>query len=265
MMRSNRLTWVLFCALTAAGSSHAAILNSGGYTENFDSMGTSGTTPPTDWRLFTGNSGTTNATWTSSIAASGANSVASMIATTAALTAITTPTANNNNGYNAAASAGTTSDRVLATAPTTVSGAALQVALTNGTGGDLNGLVLSYDIIRYNATSSANELPGFWVFYSLDAGTTWTNVAALNPTLSGPGGVIVPNSAGVTSVVNASFSFSAPLAAGAEVRLRWVDDNAAQTSPDQIIGLNNVSVQIPTPGSAALLALGGLVGIRRRR
>ena len=44
--------------------------------------------------------------------------------------------------------------------------------------------------------------------------------------------------------------------------LRWVDDNAAQSSPDQIIGLNNVSVTaVPEPGSLAMLLAGmGVLG-----
>jgi MYXO-CTERM domain-containing protein len=260
------MLFIAVAGLALGASAHAAIFIGNGYSENFDSMGTAGTTPPSGWTVRTGNSGTSNATWTNAtgIPASGANSVATMIAAATPLTAITTPAAQNNNGFNAAASASTLSDRVLATSPTTVSGGALELLLTNSTIVDFTSLSLSYDIVRYNVASTANELPGYWLFYSLDAGTTWTNVPALNPTLAGPTGVIVPNTVGVTSVMNATVTFSTPLLAGANVLFRWVDDNATQTSPDQIIGLNNVSVT-PTPGAASLLALGSLVSLRRRR
>ena len=66
----------------------------------------------------------------------------------------------------------------------------------------------------------------------------------------------------------------APVAAGGTVYLRWVDDNGAPTSPDQILGLNNVSISaliapVPEPASLALMLGGmGLLGslmTRRRR
>jgi hypothetical protein len=78
----------------------------------------------------------------------------------------------------------------------------------------------------------------------LDGGTTFTNVTALNPVLSG-GTVNVPNTAGVTNVPLTAVTFPAAVANGSEFRLRWIDDNADQTSPDHIVGLDNVSIQLP--------------------
>jgi len=72
-------------------------------------------------------------------------------------------------------------------------------------------------------------------------------VAALNPTLSGPAGVVVPNTVGVTSVPATSVALSSPWNPGSNLLLRWVDDNAVATSPDQIIGLDNVTVATPAP------------------
>jgi hypothetical protein len=244
--------------VAAMAGSAQAVSFTGSYSENFNSMGTTGTTPPTDWLVYTGASGSNNSTWTTTIPAAG---VAAMVQTTGALTAITTPTANNNNGYNAAASAGATSDRVLATAPTTVSGSALQLKLTNNTGNALSDLLISYDTVRYTVASAANELPGYWLFYSLN-NTTWTNVASLNPTIA-----TVPNTVGVTPT-SGSFSFSAPVANGADFYLRWVDDNAVQSSPDQIIGLNNVSLSasaIPTPAMLPGLIGMGIAALRKRK
>jgi hypothetical protein len=263
-MTHVRIAGGLLAALLASTApfANAVSLTGAGYTENFDSMGTSGTAPPAGWSVFTGNSGTLNSTWTTSIPANGANSVASMIPAPTPLTATSAPTATNNNGYNAARLPSATSDRVLATSPTTVSGTALQLLLTNNTGASLAGLSLSFDTVRFTAASSANQLPGYWLFYSLD-NTSWTNVAALNPTIG-----TVPNTVGITNT-GGSFNFSAPVANGADVRLRWVDDNATQTSPDQIIGLNNVSISaVPEPDMLAMM-LGGLALItfigRRKR
>ena len=256
------LAGLMVAALTAAAPAAFAVsLTGAGYNQNFDGMGVAGTTPPTDWAVLTGNSGTSNSTWTSAITANGANSVATMIAAATPLTAITTPTSTNNNGFNAARSTSTTGDRVLATSPTTVSGGALQLTLTNNTGAAITGLNLGFDTVRYNLTSTANELPGYWVFFSLN-GTSWVNAASLNPTIA-----TVPNTVGVTPA-NGSVNFGSSLAIGSNVMLRWVDDNAAQTSPDQIIGLNNVVISaVPEPAVLSLM-LGGLAlvtGLARRR
>jgi hypothetical protein len=243
---SNNLTPLALAALLAAGSAQAVDLGPAGYAQNFDGLGTAGTAPPAGWTLWVGPSGTSNTTWQASIPASG---VAALVPTSGPLAATSNPTATRNNGYNAAFDTSTTADRLLATSPTSVSGAAIQLSLTNQTGASFSQLQLSYDTRRYGAASTANELPGYWLFYSLDGGT-WSS--ALNPTLA-----TVPNSAGVSTVANALVTLAAPVAAGQNFLLRWVDDNAVQTSPDQIIGLNNVAIAaVPEPGTVPLLLAG---------
>lgn len=219
-----------------------------GYAQNFDNMGTGGTSAPQHWSVKN-NSGGSNSTWTTSIAA---GDVAAMVNASGTLTATTTPSGTNNNGFNAASSAGDTSDRVLASSPTTNAGMAFELLLTNNSGGPLDTLRIGYDIRRYTAPATANELPGYWLFYSLDNGATWVNVAALNPTLSGPGGVIVPNSTGTTNVPPTVFTLAGAWASGANLHLRWVDDNAIETSPDQILGLDNVTINIGQPPTVVL-------------
>ncbi len=232
-------------------------------------MGTAGTAAPTGWSLFKGDGGS-HSTWTTSIPANGALSVASMVATSGTLTANNTPTTTNINGFNAEAvnSSGAlagTGDRVLATSPTSVTGNAIQLTLTNNTGAALTGLNLSYDIDRLTAISSSSnyeELPGYWLFYSLD-GSTWTNASSFNSTPA-----TVPNGSKGVSTTSGTLSFASAVAAGSTFELRWVDDNGVPTSPDQIIGLNNVNVApVPVPAALPLLlsGLGGLAALRRRR
>ena len=144
-------TMTLLMMMTTA-SVHAAgtaSLTTTSYTESFDSMSASGTAPPLGWSLFQGNTGTSNSTWSSSIAANGTNSVASMVATSGALTATAAPSGTNNNGFNAALSASNTADRVLATSPTSIAGDALQLTLLNNTGSSFSSLLVGYDTVRF--------------------------------------------------------------------------------------------------------------------
>jgi hypothetical protein len=204
----------------------------GSHTQNFDSMGAAGTTPPGTWSVKNGEGSTSNSTWTSSIAA---GTVATMVnAASASLTVADSPTGNNVNGYNA----GSGTNRMLASAPTGVAGMAFQLVLTNTTGYAIEALRVSYDTVRFNSAGSNNELPGYWLFYSLDNGATWVNASALNPTIS-----TVPNSAGTTVTPPTVIALATSWAHNTPLLLRWVDDNAQQTSPDQIIGLDNVSIQ----------------------
>ncbi len=218
---------------------------SSGYSQNFNSLGTTSTAKPTGWTVWNG-PGTSNTLWTNATGIIGGptsttNSIGLMTLNSSALTASNTPTANANNAYNAGAP-GDNTNRLLASAPTSIGGAAFQLSLTNNTGGALGGIQISYDIRRFTAPTTVNELPGYWLFYSTDSGANWVNVAALNPTVSGSSGILVPNTAGVTNVPTTTINFGSAVATGGELRLRWVDDNAEQGSPDQIVGLDNVVI-----------------------
>lgn len=208
------------------------------YTQNFDSMG-SGTTLPSGWS-FIGTLGGTTTTWTDATGIP-ANSVAGGTSNATLIAATTFAATSDTSGYNYALST-STSDRALGTSPNTAKGTALQLTLTNTSGVPLNSIRLGYNIRRFTSGAVDNELPGYQVFYSLDNGTTWTNVPALNPTLSGLSDVIVPNTAGITTVPATTFNFTSTWASNTTLLLRWVDDNASQSSPDQVIGLDNVLI-----------------------
>ncbi len=204
------------------------------YTQNFDGMGT-GTAVPAGWSFY-GTFGGSNSTFTDAIPIN----TASGGTVNNTLTASSTFTASSNTaGYNFLVPS-TTTDRAIGTSPTSGQFVALQLSLTNPTGAPLNALRMSYDIHRFTAPASANELPGYALFYSLDSGTTWTNVPAFTPTIA-----TVPNTTGVTNIPATTFALTSPWAAGATLLFRWLDDNAVATSPDQIHGLDNISITVP--------------------
>ncbi len=258
--------------LTVTVTVHAASLANSGYTETFDELGT-GTSlaPASGWAVeyLTGS----NTTWTNAtgIPGNGTNSVASMVAGSSTLLGPYTTAAslsslkNTNTAYNVSASianpSASSTDVALATSPTVDAGMALQLTIANNTGGALSNFNISYDIDRFTAVATANELPGYQLFYSTD-GNTWTNVSTLNPTLAN-----VPNTVGVTNI-SGTVNLSSSVANNSNLELRWVDDDAQQTSPDQMIGLNNVNITpVPLPASLSLLlcAVGGLGMMRRPR
>jgi hypothetical protein len=260
-------TWL---ALPASG---ALLGPSGVYSENFDSMGAAGTAPPSGWQVYSiaGASNTwINTTGSNSTPAIGAIPNGAAVAggaASAGLVANNSPTANQVNGYNATGASGAASDRGIATAPTGNAGSAIELLLTNGSLSPISALSVSYDLRRYqvgadNATRTpgagipegSEELPGYWLFYSLDNGATYTAVDSLIPVGAGASSQpIVPNTVGLTSVSNASFALSGVWNAGSNLLLRWVDDNAIDPSPDEIIGIDNVSVAIPEPSSLAAI------------
>lgn len=201
------------------------------YVQNFDSMGT-GSAAPTGWEFY-GALGGSSTTWTTTIPASGIGGGT----LNATLTASTTfASSSNTAGWNFALPASPT-DRALGTSPTSGQGVVLQLGLTNDTGRAINAIRVGFDTRRF--TAAVNHLPGYWLFYSVDNGTTWTNASTINPTSA-----TVPSTVGVTNTPITLISLAAPWPAGGQLRLRWVDDNG-DTSPDQIYGLDNVTIGVP--------------------
>jgi hypothetical protein len=170
-------TLFMLAAVTAQAVNLTSI-----YSEDFNSMGT-GSLPPAGWSFY-GVYGGSNSTFTDSIAIAGASVVGGTLNNTlTAATTFTTASKSNTSGFNLALPA-SASDRSLGTSPTDDQFVALQLNLTNTSGGPLNGVYVGYDTRRFTVSGGNNELPGFWLFYSLDNGISWTNVPAFNPTIS---------------------------------------------------------------------------------
>jgi hypothetical protein len=245
---------VVLVFLTSAPASAQPMLTNDGFTENFDSMGQDGVTPPDGWSMWTIPG--SNSTWQPAPVGGGVppDQMSPELFGTprgplrAWVLPSFGPAGTNNNGWNMAAD-DNPDDRSLAGGPTGVAGAVLELVLTNGTGRDLTALAISYDIRSFQVGAGGpDELPGFWLFYSLDGGVTYTNVSELNPD-----GNSVPNTVDVfhmpmaltgnpTTLIDLS---ATPLTAGSTINFCWVDDNGIASSPDQLIGLDNVSITIP--------------------
>jgi uncharacterized protein (TIGR03382 family) len=270
-----------------AGSAFAqASFTATGYAENFNSLGTAGTTRPAGWSHWfaIGDNLTFTAATTNAGIATGMPSTDWTLRSIPLATftqAGVTPPANQSStstattatyGYNAALSSNT-ANRILGSAGVTgVAAAAMQLAVVNNSGVALNTLNISYDFVALsNGTAQGtgvnpflngneSELPGFRVFYSVNGNAgPWTNVAGLN--------VIPPTGTTVGTVINRSVTSLALASAwnpGSTLTIRWFDDNENLSSPDPLAGIDNISI-VPTPGAAALLSLGGLALVRRRR
>lgn len=213
------------------------------YSQNFNSIGTSSIIP-TGWSHI-GSLGGSNSSWSTSIPASGSPSAAStgkvnnsLIVATNTFTGTSNTKAYNYSGT-------TTTDRAIGTSPTTGAGNILQLNLLNASGTAIQSLQISYDIRRFATASAAESIPGYRLFISLNNGTSWTALAQFNPTSA-----TLPNTVG-TSNFNQTFTLPSAVSNGSLIRLRWVDDNSTASSPDQRIGLDNVSISIPQTGNCA--------------
>jgi hypothetical protein len=97
-------------------------------------------------------------------------------------------------------------------------------------------------------------LKGYTFYYSTD-GTNFTKVAGL----SNAGG----STGGTEYAVGPVTLSGVSLANGATINFWWADDNADVASPDQPISIDNLVIT-PEPATLTLLALGGLMALRRR-
>jgi len=256
----------------AASSAFGAIaypVAGGSYAQNFDGLASTGTPTFTNdvtvpgWSAFrSGIAGTSG----------------SRDGTPTAVTSYVAGTGSSSSG--ALYSFGTGTDRSFGTVGSggaTAGEYVLGLVLENTTGTTLTSFTLEFRSEQWRNGGGTNPTQSaifdFRTFASSPvlADVTATNTAGytaggaafdlVNTVSGGTGGAIDGNVAGL-DIQGGSLPVS--WAPGSFLVLRWWDDNHAST--DHGLSIDDVTFSaVPTPGSVALLAVGGLVAARRRR
>jgi len=261
--RLMKMQIAALAALACVAPSALANITTPGYSQNFNGMGATGTSAPalfSIWTLPGDNSTFTDATGIPASAVGGGTQTSPSGALGVFTQNLTTPTnaSTNNNGFNFGFSTNT-SDRALGTSPTQVGAAVIQAALTNARTTAITSLDISFDVEVVTLRTTANELRGLRFFYS--------TVGSAGPFTAVPALDVVPSASAVRGSVlaaSATVNFPSAIAPGAGLWFRWVDDNADQTSPDQLVALDNLVI-VPSPAAIALAGMGGLLCARRKR
>ena len=240
---------VILAALSSAASADLISV----YSQNFDGMGT-GTTAPSGWSVYniTGSHDTftpaddpvnTGVLPTGSAIGSG-----TLQSTLLAPTAGTSTSQKGHQGYNWAVN-GSSTNRSLGTSPIGRSPAWFSrpsfpttpappsPASTSTTIRSCNRSPQTTTTTTIRHYVGIEELPGYWLFYSLDGGATYTNISALNGD-----GHTWANAIGTVHESLSNYSLGGTWNAGANLYLRWFDDNAQGPSPDQKLGLDNLVI-----------------------
>jgi hypothetical protein len=244
--------------LTAVLSASAADF----YTQNFDSMGTNGTAPPSGWSVLylAGDSLSSTIPTSSDMAGATAGS------TTLQVWNQTEGAMDWGSGIAAnEGSSPTDPNRLLGTSPTGDRGDMLQLSLNNTSGSTVTRVSVQYSmqlmapgVLKTGFDPGyPEELPGY-SFYYLD-GSTWTHDSALDLTPPTPSSPQTTN-----GTAFAIINLTTPVAPGGTLQFRWYDDNADGYSPDYMFAIDNVTIDIPEPATLSLLAAGALALILRR-
>lgn len=261
----------LLCAVSAAS---AAIPFNGSYSENFDSIGPTGTAAPADWLV-----GTLTGPLSRQPNGGGAVTARSLYVNDGTGGVANGTTATVGRSFNLGASGA--ADRAIGSAATTNDGTGLQGgdrvlqgAFTNSTGAPITSMTIGYtgEQWRFAQGASSSGSEGFFFFYSTAPDSGWVSIGldfvAPHQT-PGQSGLSIHtaldgNASANRIVLSKEFTLPQPLPAGSAFYLRWLDWNDNSTS-DHVIAVDDISLGVvPEPASLSLLMVGGLLLGRRR-
>jgi hypothetical protein len=248
----NNINTILAVGAVAAvcGTSLGAVTTL--YSQNFDGMTTSNTAAlPANWRFFNG----FNPTWGG----------------VAIMTAVSQNAGTSGTGVVSSSSAGGNYlwvDGVLASGTDKAIGflssggapspRSIMMSYTNDTGYDLASFTASWDYEKYRSGTRAFD----WTFFASTDGTNWSAVSDGNQSYSSDANnATVSNPA---SSISKSATFSASVANGTTLYLRWTYTGVGGSSNAQGLAIDNFSL-VPAPGAAALIGLAGFITTRRRK
>jgi hypothetical protein len=240
-----RLAVALSLFLAFAGSLHATpTVFTGSYTNNFNNLGTGGTTLPAGFRAMTLPGA--NSTYTAASPITPAALAGAVVSGTQTLTVWNSGSAvaSSSSSLFNCDSVGNINDRALGSDPTGIGAMVVELAMTNLTGTNLPGVIFSCDVkCLVNGTGGSGnesaELPGYSFFYSLTGGssaTEWTKVNALSLGNYTQGTV---SNSGLVAI-----TFPSALTNNGIMYFRWADDNCMATSPDQMLAIDNIGISV---------------------
>jgi hypothetical protein len=234
-------------------------------TQNFNALPTANQTgyfpTPAGTHTAIGFLNSSNQTWYGSKIAGSNNNAMSLFADAGA---------GNGGGIYSYALAADPSERALGTVASGTSIPAYGVAIVNTTTDVLTSFTLTFDSEMYRSSTTQQNTITFGYGYSslgitasnfltstaMLANTNGNVVGQAPVTTNGPSYALLSNNSVVVSGIS--------VAPGESFFFRWVDQD--NTGADAGLAIDNFSfTAIPTPGSVALVAIGGLVAVRRRR
>lgn len=240
---------IITASLALAATSNAAISFTGTHSENFDSITSTGTAPPTDWL---------------------AGKLAGNTVGSKTLLIDDGSSTSKGNLFNYGTTGAT--DRALGSMAT--SGAyGVQVGLTNNTGIAITSLTIAYTGEQWRKFDDNGQGGiGYTLDISSTNGGTVTDLgSALDffaPQNTGSSRQLDGNDAANRQSFDVTVDLTTigygAIAAGDDFFITWYDRN--NSNNDNGVAVDDVTISVvPEPSSAALLGLGGLALILRRR
>lgn len=263
-------------SLGSAAMAQSVSYTGGSYTQNFDTLATTGTTNA--WA-----NGTTLNGWYAVFGPAATANVTRDASTTQTTVYIADTGSSNSGGVHSHGVAGVNAltERALGSVGSGGWEGVYAVVIQNNTGADIIDFTLTYDGEQWRNGNPSPAAAHSLVFdyrimatlpvavADFDAAdtTNYTAVPALNftgPLTGGTAGAVDGNAA-ANRVAGITANTAAFIPNGSYLILRWWDNNDASNDHGLSIDNINFSANVPTPGAMGLLGLGGLALLRRRR